>query len=229
MTRILYDLALADEDVRPSPYCWIAKFALLHKGLRFETKPVPFADKSKYPDPVYAKVPVIDFDGELVRDSTAIAVWLDKKFPTQPLTKSDGERAAAAFYSSWLAAALYPAIAPILIPKLAAVVADADKVYFRSSREGRFGKSLEEVAATPGHKEKSEAAIAVLSTPLTAHRFLGGGAPNLCDYLVFAPFMWQRSVTSETLYETPKPVADWQGRMLDLYDGYARAAKCANA
>lgn len=229
MSRILYDLALADEDVRPSPYCWIAKFALLHKGLRFETKPVPFADKSKYPDREYGKVPVLVDNGEMVKDSPVIVAWLDKKFPDQPLMKTDGERAAAAFYSAWTGATLYPALAPMIVPRLVSVVCDADRDYFRSTREARFGKSLEEVAATPGLPEKAEAALGVLSAPLSAHRYLGGGAPNLSDYLVFAPFMWQRSVTGTALYETPRPVADWQGRMLDLFGGYARSAKCAGA
>lgn len=229
MSRILYDLALADEDVRPSPYCWVAKFALLHKGLRFETAAVPFADKSKYPDPEYGKVPVLVDNGEIVKDSLVIVAWLDKKFPDQPLTKTDGERAASAFYSAWVGAALYPALAPMIIPRIVSVVSEADRNYFRTTREARFGKPLEEVAATPGVKERMEAALGVLSAPLAAYRYLGGATPNLSDYLVFAPFMWQRSVTEAMLYETPKPVADWQARMLELFGGYARSAKCAGA
>ena len=106
---------------------------------------------------------MIDFDGELVRDSAAIAVWLDKKFPAQPLTKSDGERAAAAFYSSWLGAALYPAIAPILDPETRRLSSPTPTRRISEPRGKRgSGKLLEEVAATPGYKEKSEAAIAVL-------------------------------------------------------------------
>ncbi len=226
--RMLYDLALADPDVRPSPFCWIAKFALLHKGLRFETTPVHFADKSKYPDPDYGKVPVLLDKDELVKDSAVIVAWLDKKYPTQPLTKSDGERAAAAFYTAWLGESFYPAIAPMLIPRIWKAVVEEDRDFFRTTREARYGKSLEEVAATPGVREKAEAALAVLAAPLGNHRFLGGAAPNLADYIVFAPFMWQQSVTATALYEAPKQVEDWRNRMLDLYDGYARSAKCAD-
>lgn len=225
----LYDLALADEEVRPSPWCWIAKFALLHKGLRFETKTVPFADKSKYPDPEYGKAPVLEVDGDLIRDSGAICAFLDKKFSAHPLTRTDGERAAAAFYATWLAAALYPPLAAMLVPRIFRLIPEADKAYFRASREARFGKTLEDLAATPGAGEKAAGAVAVLAGPLSTYKFLGGGAPNLCDYFVFAPFMWQRSVAACALYETPRPVADWQDRMLDLYDGYARSAKCGES
>ena len=57
----------------------------------------------------------------------------------------------------------------------------------------------------------------------------GGSAPNLSDYIVFGPFMWQRLVTMTELYATPAPVAQWRERMLDLYGGYAREAKSAEA
>ncbi len=229
MTRILYDLALADEDVRPSPYCWIVKFALLHKGLSFETKPVRFADKSKYPDPDYGKVPVLIDNDEMIKDSPVITAWLDRKYPQNPLTGSKAEKAATEFYAAWTLSALNSALAPMLMLRIANSVAEEDKSYFRATREARFGKSLEEAAATPGVAEKAEAALKVLAAPLSTHRYLGGGAPNLSDYIVFSPFMWHRSVTLKDLYQTPEPVAQWKERMLDLFDGYARAAKSADA
>jgi len=229
MTRVLYELALADEEVRPSPYCWIVKFALLHKGLPFETKPVRFADKSIYPDPEYAKVPVLVDNGEMIKESLIIAAWLDRKYPQNPLTVSKAEKASSDFYAAWVLSAFNSALAPMLMLRIASNVAETDKSYFRSTREARFGKTLEEIAATPGAGEKVEAALKVLSAPLSSHRYLGGGAPNLADYIVFGSFMWQRTVTRMDLYPTPEPVAHWRERMLDLFDGYARNAKSAEA
>ena len=80
---------------------------------------------------------------------------------------------------------------------------------------------------TPGLQEKIETALQTLSAPLARNKYLGGDAPNLCDYFVFSPLMWQRSVTSEKLYETPQAVDAWVERMLDLFDGYGRKAKRA--
>jgi len=228
MSRILFDLALADEAVRPSPYCWTVKFALLHKGLQFETKTVPFADKSKYPDPKYGLVPVLVDNDEMVKDSAAIALWLDRKYPQNPLVATKSERAAADFYAAWLAASVYPALRPYLTIRVHAAAADADKPYFRATRESRFGVTLEELAASC-RPENVESALAVLAAPLTHHRYLGGAAPNLCDYLVIGPFMWQRAVTTSDFYKTPEPVAQWRERMLDLYGGYGRGAKSAEA
>lgn len=227
MTRLLYDLALADEAVRPSPYCWLVKFALLHKGLKFETRPVGFSDKSKYPDPDYGKVPVLVDDGVMVKDSPVILEHLDRKYRDRPLAATAGERAGAAFYGAWLASAIYPALGPLIMLPLLAAAKPEDQDYIRRTREPRFGKTLEEYADVPDAAKRMEAALGVLSAPLTAHDFLGGREANLCDYVVMSPLMWRRSATSAELYETPKPVAAWQERMLDLFGGYARAARRA--
>ncbi|WP_375203836.1 glutathione S-transferase N-terminal domain-containing protein [Hyphococcus sp.] len=225
MALKLYDLALADPDIRPSPFCWMVKFALLHKGLEFETAPVGFADKANYPDPEYGRVPVIIDGEETVKDSAMIMAWLDKAYPENPLVATDGEAAAAEFSRAWLFSSFFPAVSPMLVARIHALAADDDKPYFRASREERFGKTIEELAATTGQKEKVEASLQVLSAPLGRYRFLGGDAPNLCDYYVMGAFMWPRLSTSEDIYEAPQPVAAWIERMLDLFDGYARKAK----
>lgn len=229
MTRLLYDLALADEAVRPSPYCWLVKFALMHKGLKFETRPVGFADKSKYPDPDYGKVPVLIDDGMMVKDSPVILEHLERKYRERPLAATPGERAAAAFYGAWLAASVYPALGPLIMLKLLAAASPADQAYIRTTREARFGKTLEQYADAPDAPKRMEAALATLSAPLAAHDFLGGREANLCDYIVMSPLMWQRSATAKELYETPAPVAQWKERMLDLSGGYARSAKSVAA
>lgn len=227
-SRILYEIGLADDAVRPSPYCWLIKFALLHKSLKFETKAVPFADKSVYPDPAYGKAPVLVDDGVMVKDSPVILDHLDRKYRDRPLVASPAEKSAAAFYGAWLGASVYPALGPLIMLKLLAAATPADQDYIRTTREARFGKTLEEYADAPDAPARMTAALSVLAAPLQATDFLGGRTANLADYVVMAPFMWQRATTLVTLYETPKPVADWQERMLDLFGGYARAAKSAN-
>ena len=223
----LYDLALADDDVRISPFCWLTKFALLHKGVEFETIPVPFADKSVYPDPEHARVPILVAGEETITDSARIVAWLEKNKSGAPFTETAAERAACDFYQAWMGAQLYPNLAPMMFLRIWAHVREEDKDYFRKTREERIGKTLEEFAATPGVKDNIEKALPTLAAPLARHKFLGGETPNLADYQVMSAFMWQRTVTSDTLYETPQAVEAWKERMLDLFDGYARKAKTA--
>lgn len=224
MTLTLYDLAMADIDVRPSPYCWLAKFGLLHKGLDFETVPLRFAEKQNYPDPEHARLPILKDGEEIICDSANILAHLDKRYPGKPIVATSAEQAAADFYTAWMGAHLFPALAPMLMLPIWQGAHEDDKEYFRTMREARFGKPLEELAATPGLKEKAEAAMKTLAAPLTRFDYLGGDAPNLCDYTVFGVFMWRDLATSEALFETPAPVDAWRERMLDQFDGYARNA-----
>ncbi|MEM8935487.1 MAG: glutathione S-transferase N-terminal domain-containing protein [Pseudomonadota bacterium] len=225
MSRILYDLAMADEDIRPSPFCWLAKFALLHKELAFETQPLRLAEKEKYPDPEHGRVPMLQDGDELICDSRKIIAYLDAEYRDKPLAATKGEYAAADFLSGWVTLALFPALGPMIIPHVFLASHPDDHEYFRSSREERIGMTLEEYGATPNAKSMAETALKMLALPLTRRKFLGGDNPNLCDYTAFAPFIWQRVVIGEGPYETPQPVGAWQERMLDLFDGYARKAK----
>ncbi|GJL92865.1 glutathione S-transferase N-terminal domain-containing protein [Hyphococcus sp.] len=223
--RTLYEIGLADSDIRPSPYCWIAKFALLHKGLAFETALVGFSAKQNYPDPDYGKVPVLIDGGEMIRDSAAIMDYLDAKYASRPLCDGASTLSAASFFSAWAGAALYPALGPMSMQPLFAAASAADQAYISETFTARTGMKVDDYAAGPDAEKKVEAALHLLATPLATHPFLGGGAPNRSDYVVFAPLMWARVASAEELYVAPQPVASWIERMLDLYDGYARKAK----
>ncbi|HXI87166.1 MAG TPA: glutathione S-transferase N-terminal domain-containing protein [Parvularculaceae bacterium] len=229
MTLTLYDLRTADPDIRPSPFCWIAKFALLHKGLDFETIPLGFAEKKNYPDPSYGKCPVLDDDGELVRDSAAIVEHLEKKYPARPLTATEGEKAMAEFVAAWWPAALLPGLGPLTMLKICNLLDGEDRDYFRRTREAHYGKSLEAYSDDPAAPGKVEAGLRQLAAPLARRKFLGGATPNLADYNVFSLLMWRRAAAPVDPYETPAEVAAWSERMLDLFGGYARKAKRAAA
>ena len=84
MTITIYDLAGAEADRRFSPFCWRSKMALAHKGLAVETVPWRLTEKDRLPQPNAGRVPVI-VDGErVVHDSTAIADYLEERYPDRP-------------------------------------------------------------------------------------------------------------------------------------------------
>ena len=74
----LYDLVFQD-DRRPSPFCWRAKFALKHKGLAWRDEPVGFTEKQKIAFAQSQTVPVIHDGPKVVKDSWAIAQHLDER------------------------------------------------------------------------------------------------------------------------------------------------------
>src|SRR5579859_2843589 len=145
MSIVLYDLAGADPDVRFSPYCWRTRFALAHKGLPVETVPWRFTEREVLAFSGQAKVPVIQDSGTVVHDSWAIAEYLEEQVPTPTLFGGAVGRAHALFINSWADGVLIGAIARLIVRDLLDVIHPKDRDYFRSSREARFGCSLEEV------------------------------------------------------------------------------------
>lgn len=228
MARVLFELCGEDRDVRFSPYVWLVKLALAHKGLAYESEAVRFVEKSKLPDPEHGKVPQFR-DGEaVIVESWDICAYLDKTYPEHPLTATQSERASAEFYRAWVGSTLFPILGPLLMVRIPPHLDAPSAAYFRESREQRFGVTLEQLAEQGQGKVKGmPGALAPLATALSTAPYLGGEAPNLSDYVVFMPFIWQRGVCGEALYETPAPVAAWLDRMCAAHGGVAGKAKAA--
>jgi glutathione S-transferase len=228
MSIILYDLAGEDPDVRFSPYCWRTRFALAHKGLPVETEPWRFTDREAIAFSGQGKVPVIRDSGTVVFDSWTIAEYLEDQVPTPALFGGAAGRAHALFVNAWADSVLVGGIARFIVRDLLDVIHPKDRDYFRSSREARFGKSLEVVQA--GREDRLTAfRELLLPTRLVLRRqqWLGGSAPSYADHIVAGTLMWPRCVSRFELLEAEDPVARWQDRMLNLYNGLGRQARRA--
>lgn len=229
MSITLYDLCANNPEVRFSPFCWSTKFALLHKGLSFETVALGFTEKENYPDSDYGRLPQLRDGDTLVKESSNIFKYLDETYPEAPLVATASEAAAVEFYRNWVGSALFPGLAPLMFGRVCSVIRKDDQPYFRTSREKMFGKTLEDLAASAEAPGKVEAALKTLEAPLSKYSFLGGDTPNLADYVVASPLVWKYCVTDQELFETPAAVLAWRDRILDLFDGYARNAPRAMA
>jgi glutathione S-transferase len=226
MAILLYDLAAAEEDRRFSPYCWRAKLALKHKGLAFETVPWRFTDKQAIAFSGAKTVPVIKDGDTVVADSWSIAVYLDQAYPSRPsLFEGAQSRTLCEFFNQWVFRTPQPALFKVVILDLFALLHENDKAYFRTSREQRFGMTLEQFAAEPKQKlAEFRAALEPVRPVLAQNRFLSGNAPAYADYLLFGAFQWGRCMSPIHLLEADDPLYPWRERMLDLFDGYARRA-----
>ncbi len=224
----LYDLAGADPDLRFSPYCWRTKFALAHNGMSVDAVPWRFTDKSAIAFSGQERVPVIQDGNTVVSDSWAIAVHLEASAPTPTLFGGAAGQAHARFINAWADSVMVPGIATLIVRDLLDVVAEKDKEYFRSSREARFGKTLEEVQAG---REQRVAAFRASLTPLRValqgRPWLGGAAPSYADHIVAGTLMWPRCTSTFPVIDPEGPISDWFERVLDLYGGLGRSAKTA--
>jgi glutathione S-transferase len=228
MSIILYDLAGADPDLRFSPYCWRTRFALAHKGLPVETIPWRFTDREVIAFSGQAKVPVIRDDANVVFDSWAIAEYLEQLVPAPTLFGGPTGRAHAAFINAWADGVMIGGIARLIVRDLFDIIDPKDRAYFRSSREARFGDSLEAVQAG---REDRLATFRDLLLPirlvLRRQDWRGGAAPSYADHIVAGTLMWPRCASRLALLDDNDPVSQWHARILDLYGGLGRSAKRA--
>ena len=223
----LYDLVLQD-DRRPSPFCWRAKFALKHKGLGWRDEPVGFTEKQKIAFARSQTVPVIHDGPKVVKDSWDIARHLDSAYPEKPLFGPALNH--ARFVTHWVDGAVHAALFPILVGDLYDRVRPVDQPYFLDSRSKRLGTTdLSGFQARA--REKGVAAFRVALEParrvLKDQAFLSGEQPAYPDYALASAFLWARVASPLELLEADDPIYAWRERMLDLFDGMGRKAKAA--
>ncbi|WP_276118661.1 glutathione S-transferase family protein [Pararhizobium qamdonense] len=229
MNRTLYALCGADRSRPFSPHVWKTMLSLAHKGLDYDTRAVGFTEIPAIENGATALVPVLRDGDRLIRDSFDIALYLEKTYPDKPsLFGGEGGQAMARFIESWSQLTLHPALARIILMDIHDSLAPVDQAFFRTSREHRFGMSLEAVAQTGIEEQKTFAAkLEPLRTTLKRQPFIGGETPLFSDYVVFGPLQWARVVSPKRILEPGDPVRDWFERCLDLHDGAGRSVTAA--
>jgi len=225
---ILYDLAAEDENLRFSPYCWRARLALAHKGFEPELRPWHFTEKDRIADSGQPLVPVLHDGDRIVSDSWTIACYLDETYPDRPaLFDSPQARAEARFITVWGETAVHPILVRTVIVDIHGQSHPKDRDYFRTSREKRFGQTLEEYAwpVAKGLEALRSAFAPARALLAKGQPFLSGELPAYADYAILGNLQFGRVFISEPLFLSDDPVAQWLERMLDANGGLGRALK----
>ncbi|MCO5159705.1 MAG: glutathione S-transferase family protein [Mesorhizobium sp.] len=224
MTILLYELVGADAARPFSPHVWKIALSLAHKGLPFETRPVPFTEVAKVEGGFSKTVPVIRDGGRVLNESFDIAIYLDETYPDRPsLFAGEGGKAMARFVERWSQLTIHPYLGAAALMDIHDCLAPADQAYFRASREARYGRPLETVAAgRDAGLSAWRAALEPLRNMLSYQPFIGGKAPLYPDYIVAGAFQWARVVSRFAFLDPADPVKAWFERCLDLHDGLLR-------
>lgn len=223
----LYDLASADPKLRFSPYCWRVKMALAHKGLAWEEIPWHFTEKDRLPEPNAGTVPVLVDDGMVVSDSWKIAEYLDERYPQKPLFDSAQARSEALLIKFWIERTIHPFVTRMGLGDFLSVLHEKDKPYFRQTREKRFGMPIEQYMQTRDQaRDGFRDALEPLRAMLAEQRYVAGNNPGYADYIVFGVLQWMRCGSPYASLRQDDAVFGYRERLLDLYDGLGRKARC---
>lgn len=227
MARQLFELVGADPARRFSPFCWRTRMALAHKGLEAEVLPWRFTESERLAGYGHKQVPILlEPDGRAVFDSYGIANYLEAAYPDAPsLFGGPGGQAMARFIGAWADGTIHPLVARCVVKDIHDWLGPECQAYFRTSREKRFGATLEAVQAGREQTvQELRQALSPLRFTLTRQAFLGGEAPSYADYIVFGAFMWARNVSAFRLLEPDDAVFAWRARLLAAHGGVAGAS-----
>jgi glutathione S-transferase len=220
----LYELK-GDKDRRYSLFSWRSRMALAHKGVTPEYVPVLLSDKPTIAFSAGTTVPLL-VDGEtVVRDSWAIACYLEERLPAAPpLFGGEIGHAVTRLVNHWVDRTVLGDMVSALARDALDRIHPDDRAYFRASMEKTFRASLEDLAAERDRRiERFQRALDPVRTTLKQQPFLGGDRPAYADYIVFSPLQWARCLSPGDVLRPGDALADWRGRMLDLHHGLARS------
>lgn len=226
MALKMFDLCGEELDRRFSPYCWLVKLVAAHKGLALETVPIPFTDKESIAFADWKQLPVLIDGDTTVVDSWQIVHHFERAHPGKPAAGSEDALGQALLIKLMTEQTVMGPVLRSVALDIHDHLAPADAVYFRETREARLGSTLEDLkTGRESHREALQAALGPFRTTLKRQSWLSGDEPGLADLLLFATFMWAKSISSFQLLNADDPVFAWRDAMLSRYASVTENAK----
>ena len=212
-----------------SPFCGKVRKALKHKGLAFSVVNYNglLALRAAKLSPA-GKLPVLEFDGDLIQDSSAIVNFLEARFPGSPLIPSDpAQRALALVLEDWADESLYwyevalrlgdPEVRPKAIELLCQGRPKWERWLVGIIAKSRYSKKLaaQGLGLLPLAQVRAQmmAHVASIDQMLAAGPWLVGGLKSIADIAVSAQIdeMVRTSSLAPRILEFSR-VRDWLAR-----------------
>lgn len=214
-------------DLTDSPYCAKARICLTLKGVSFRrlTLTLRGLRRLRTLNPL-GRVPVLEHDGRVIADSTAIAHYLEERFPEPSLLPPDpASRAYCALVEDWADESLAfvvgafrwlnPANRRVALRATVRELGGGAPVGWMVARRARRRyQSAGWSAASLGHfEERLRVDLRMLAELLGDRTFLLGRSLTLADVAVFVQLRGLRRCAEEQMLEAEPAVARWMERV----------------
>lgn len=221
-----FELCGASPEVRFSPFAWRVKLMLKHKKADFTSETITFVDKSALEPSGLKTVPAIKDGDTWISESLTLALWLEDKFPENPLFEGPIARTQAPLINNWIDRNVVAPIFPMIVADIYDALDAENQASFRASREPRLGgRTIEEMREGRDQlRDAFKGNLGPLEAILANNLFLSGENPAFADYCLMGSLMWPHIVSEFDPLVVSEPVTAWRERMFDLFDGFARSA-----
>ena len=221
MSLVMYE-RIGHEGRRPSPFSWRVRYALAHKGVPVEFRPVRFADV----ETIRALsgqhfVPIVTDGDRVIHDTWNIACYLEDRFPERPsLFGGSGGRGVARLVNHWADNTLGTAVRRLIAADFILCLDAGDRDYYRSSREAAFGCTLAEYCADRSRwLAEFETVIAPLERTLAEQPYIAGATPGYADYMAFSMFQYARLGSPHEFVREGTALRAWRDGLVQAFDG----------
>jgi glutathione S-transferase len=173
-----------------SPFTEKVRRVLVHKRLKWNPIDCHYEDKTnllKVTGGKWTRVPVLEWNGEVVWNSADIIKWIDTKVPDRPVIPG-GMLGLCEIVDHWADNTLFPPIMFLVIPDLLDGAGDPQLKANREKLIGMTSARMREGA--PGYREQLLAHAQMIDTQLAGKDFFLGGGFTMADASLYHPFFF---------------------------------------
>jgi glutathione S-transferase len=200
-----------------SPFTEKVRRVLTYKHLKWNPIDCHFEDKTNLlavTKGAWTRVPVLEWNGEVVYNSADIIKWLDKKVPTNAVIPNES-RGLIEIVDNWSDNTFFVPILMLTIPPLLESVNDD---HLRANREKLIGMSLEQMrAGAPTHRQTLATYLKMIDEQLAGKDFFLGKTFTMADASLYHPFFFLNlNAENFAIVNDHKNIVAWYERIRDL-------------
>jgi len=200
-----------------SPFSEKLRRVLVYKGLKWNPIDCHYEDKTnllKITGGKWTRVPVVEWNGEVVWNSTDIIKWIDQKVPARRVIP-EGVLGLCEVIDQWADNTLFTPILLLVIPDLLDAAGDAQ---LRANREKLIGMSSAQMrCGAAAYREQLVVFARMIDTQLEGKDFFLGGGFTMADASLYHPFFFLAlNLGNFEVVREFKNLARWYERVRDL-------------